>query len=104
MVEYSSTGGLGAEFIENSLKNKQVHLTILVGRMLPIITHGGCWTCTAIITVSFEDLKTYAANALHLSFLRTCLVIVLVLLVLQVVAPVNDRSVKNRIEAIESVT
>lgn len=78
LVDCASTGGLGAELLK-ILRNKQVHLTILVGRMLSIITHGGCWTWTAITTVSFEDLTTYAAVAFHLSYIRTCPVIVLVL-------------------------
>lgn len=93
-------GGLGAEFIENL--TKQASTSYNFGRtyashnharwMLDIHSNHRC---------SFEDLKTYAAVALHLSFIRTCMVIVLVRRVKQVV---TDLSVKNRIEVTESVT
>lgn len=47
------------------LRDTQEHLTILVGRTLPVSMLGGCWTCTTITTVSLRDVKTHAALVLH---------------------------------------
>lgn len=85
-----------------SYENNEVHLTILVGRMLPIITHGRCWTCTAITTVSFEDLKNVRCSCTSLKLHpyvsgdRAA--------AKGLASRGSYRSVKNRNEVIENVT
>lgn len=66
----------------------------------------------SIEVIISEDLWSIKQPCQHIQFFakssvitgRTCLVIVRVVRVLPVVAPVADRSVKNRIEVIESAT
>lgn len=40
------------------LRDRRGHLAILEGCILHVRTHGGCWTCRTITSVSLRDLKT----------------------------------------------